>query len=49
MKKCSNCLLPETHETIKFNNVGKCNICTGINFRDENIDYKKKKKLNLII
>jgi N-acetyl sugar amidotransferase len=43
MKKCSNCLLPETHETIKFNNVGKCNICTGISFRDENIDYKKKK------
>tara|TARA_B100000787_G_scaffold166237_1_gene151146 strand:- start:2326 stop:3510 length:1185 start_codon:yes stop_codon:yes gene_type:complete len=43
MKKCTSCLLPETHETIKFNEEGSCNICTGIKFRDNEIDYSKKK------
>ncbi len=43
MKKCSNCLLPETHETIKFNEKNVCNICEGIDYRDTKIDYSKKK------
>ena len=43
MKKCTSCLLPETHETIKFNEKGSCNICTGIEYRDNEIDYSKKK------
>jgi len=44
MKKCNSCLLPETHETIKFDSSGVCNICTGINYRETKIDYKEKKK-----
>ena len=30
MKKCSKCILPETHETISFNQDGVCNICKQI-------------------
>ena len=37
MKSCSNCLLPETHETITFKS-SVCNICTN-----------SKKKKNLLI
>ena len=44
MKKCSSCLLPETHETIKFNEKSVCNICEGINYRDTKINYSKKKQ-----
>ena len=44
MKKCISCLLPETHETIKFEANGICNICTGINYRETKINYEEKKK-----
>ena len=44
MRKCSNCLLPETHETISFNEKDVCNICSGIEFRDTKINYLEKKK-----
>ena len=35
MKKCSKCLLPETHETIEYNENSVCNICTGHEFKRE--------------
>lgn len=44
MRKCSSCLLPETHETITFNEKDVCNICSGIEFRDTKINYLEKKK-----
>lgn len=44
MKKCSNCLLPETHETISFDENNICNICSGIEFRDLKINYLEKKR-----
>ena len=43
MKTCTSCLLPETHETIQFNENNKCNICTAQDYKKTNIDYKKKK------
>jgi len=27
MKRCTRCVLPETHETIVFDEEGVCNIC----------------------
>ena len=44
MKNCINCLLPETHETITFDEKGSCNICTNFKFKNENVDWKKKKR-----
>jgi N-acetyl sugar amidotransferase len=50
MKHCSKCLLPETHETIKFDKKGTCNICSNHSFKQKNINWvKKKKELNSLI
>jgi|TARA_B100001964_G_scaffold131992_1_gene145810 N-acetyl sugar amidotransferase len=50
MKRCSKCLLPETHETIEFNKEGKCNICIQHEYKNTNIDWNiKKKELNDLI
>ena len=43
MKRCTKCVLPETHETIQFNNAGVCNICTNIEYRETNVDWAAKK------
>ena len=49
MKKCKSCLLPETYETIEFNNDG-CNICAGSNYKKDKIDWEKRKlKLDQLI
>jgi N-acetyl sugar amidotransferase len=49
MKRCTKCLLPETVETIEFNDNG-CNICHSNVEIKEKIDWKKREKdlLNLI-
>ncbi len=44
MKRCVPCGLPETHETISFDDQGVCNICRGQEFRNENIDWDARKK-----
>ena len=44
MKRCSKCLLPETHETIEFNKEGECNICVQHEFKNTDIDWNKKNK-----
>lgn len=50
MKQCNKCLLPETHETIKFDNKGGCNICSNQSFKQKNINWiKKKRELKSII
>ena len=43
MKKCFNCLLPETHETIEFDDKNVCNICNQHKFKNEKIDWSKKR------
>jgi len=44
MKYCTNCLLPETHETIEFDEKGVCNICRQIEYKKDNIDWDEKFK-----
>ncbi|MCX6011940.1 MAG: N-acetyl sugar amidotransferase [Chloroflexi bacterium] len=43
LKRCTKCLLPETHETIIFDEKGVCNICRQNEFKKEKIDWNKKK------
>jgi len=45
MKKCTKCGLPETYETIEFNNFGVCNICLQREHRDESIDWESRKSM----
>ena len=42
MKKCNNCGLPETYETLQINNES-CNICMQFEYKKENIDWNLKK------
>ena len=50
MRRCSRCMLPETHETIHFNNEGVCNICEQSDVKKEKISWPaKKKELDAII
>jgi len=44
MKYCTSCLLPETHETIEFDEDGVCNICRQHKFKKEHIDWGSKYK-----
>ncbi|MDO1445133.1 N-acetyl sugar amidotransferase [Rhodocytophaga aerolata] len=43
LKRCTKCTLPETHETIVFDEHGVCNICNGQEFKKNKIDWKAKK------
>lgn len=45
MKKCSKCNLPETYETIEFDENNVCNMCKGNEFKEKKIDWSKRKKL----
>ncbi len=44
LKKCKKCLLPETYETIEFNQDGICNICESAQVKTT-IDWEARKKL----
>ncbi|WP_198009925.1 adenine nucleotide alpha hydrolase family protein [Legionella tunisiensis] len=44
LKRCSNCLLPETYETIEFDEHGCCNICNSAKIKRK-IDWVARKKL----
>ncbi|HEU4472530.1 MAG TPA: N-acetyl sugar amidotransferase [Flavisolibacter sp.] len=44
LRRCKNCLLPETHESIIFDAEGVCNICRQQEFKKEKIDWAQKKK-----
>ncbi len=50
MIKCNKCGLPETYETIEYDQVGNCNICKQYDFKKEKIDWENRKSLldNLI-
>ena len=43
LKRCQKCGLPETYETIEFNESGVCNICSQKNFKDETINWSDRK------
>ena len=44
MKRCVKCGLPETHETIAFDEAGICNICRQHEFKKESIDWAANKR-----
>ncbi len=44
MRKCGNCLLPETYETLVIDEDGKgCNMCKTTQFKQESVDWDKRK------
>lgn len=44
LKKCGNCLLPETYETLVIDQDGKgCNMCRTSDFKQTGIDWSKRK------
>jgi len=43
LRRCVRCTLPETHETIVFDNEGVCNICRNHEVK-KTIDWKKRKE-----
>ncbi len=44
LKRCTKCVIPETHETIVFDGKGVCNICNQTEFKQTQIDWVAKKK-----
>jgi N-acetyl sugar amidotransferase len=44
LRRCTKCVLPETHETIVFDEEGVCNICRYHEYKQTAIDWKAKKK-----
>lgn len=44
MKRCIKCVLPETHETIVYDEKGVCNICRQHEYKQTSIDWTAKKK-----
>lgn len=42
MRKCTKCGLPETYETIEFDQFQVCNICRQREFRDSSIDWASR-------
>lgn len=43
LKRCSRCTLPETHETISFDEEGVCNVCRQHDYKQEKIDWNARK------
>jgi N-acetyl sugar amidotransferase len=43
LKRCTRCALPETHESITFDEQGVCNVCRQVEFKQENIDWDERK------
>ena len=44
LKRCSKCVLPETFETIEFDENGVCNICRQQIHKQEKINWQERKK-----
>ena len=44
LKHCKACNLPETYETIEFDEEGVCNICRQKEFKDTAIDWNERKQ-----
>ena len=45
LRRCLNCDLPETYETIEFDAAGICNICSGTRHKQQAIDWDERKQL----
>ena len=45
MKRCIRCGLPETYETIEFDETGVCNICRQQEFKQGKVDWDQRKRM----
>lgn len=44
LKMCTRCVMPETAETLAFDEAGACSVCRQIDFKKEAIDWAKRKE-----
>ncbi len=44
MKHCSKCVMPETSETLSFDEDSVCSVCRQVEYKNEVIDWKAKKE-----
>jgi N-acetyl sugar amidotransferase len=44
LQRCTRCVLPQTHETIMFDEAGVCNVCNQLEFKQEIIDWEARKE-----
>jgi N-acetyl sugar amidotransferase len=44
MKQCTRCVVPETVDTITFDEAGVCSVCRQIDYRDGKIDWESRRK-----
>jgi N-acetyl sugar amidotransferase len=44
LKRCTKCLLPETHESITFDEMGVCSICRQVEYKEGQIDWEGRKR-----
>ena len=45
MKYCTKCILPDTHETISFDEAGVCNVCRQSEKKHWDIDWEARRKM----
>ena len=45
MKYCTKCILPDTHETVSFDEAGVCNVCRQSEKKHLDIDWNARKKM----
>lgn len=44
LKRCTRCLIPETHETLMFDKEGVCNICRQMEMKKSFIDWGQRRE-----
>ena len=44
MRYCTRCILPETHDTVMFDQEGVCSVCRQIEYKEEKIDWDARRK-----
>ena len=42
LKHCSRCVMPETAESLSFDEEGTCSVCRQIEYKHENIDWEER-------
>jgi N-acetyl sugar amidotransferase len=50
IKKCNKCVIPETAETLEFDQNGTCSVCKQIDYKNLNINWdERQKSLDLLL
>lgn len=45
MKYCTKCILPQSHESLQFDEQGVCNVCRGSETKHKEIDWDERRKI----